>query len=102
MHTQNLGLFVQFYCIRFFVCFGPGTVSTSLKTESALKINCTIGQLNTHRCAFDPCVTSVSNDAPRVIRGGSFRDNAAACDSNARASALPTDKGYAIRLVAFP
>ena len=51
---------------------------------------------------FDPCVTSVSNDAPRVIRGGSFRDNAAACDSNARASALPTDKGYAIRLVAFP
>jgi hypothetical protein len=28
--------------------------------------------------------------------------DAAACDSNARAPALPTDKGYAIRLVAWP
>ncbi len=51
---------------------------------------------------FDPCVKPASNGAPRVVRGGSFRDGAAACDSNARASALPTDKGYAIRLVAFP
>ena len=51
---------------------------------------------------FDPCVEPASNSAPRVVRGGSFRDGVAACDSNARASALPTDKGYAIRLVAFP
>ena len=51
---------------------------------------------------FDPCVAPASNSAPRVVRGGSFRDGAAACDSNARAAALPTDKGYAIRLVAFP
>ncbi len=51
---------------------------------------------------FDPCAVPTSNSAPRVVRGGSFRDDAAACDSNARASALPTDKGHAIRLVAFP
>ena len=51
---------------------------------------------------FDPCVAPVGKGSPRVVRGGSFRDGAAACDSNARASALPTDKGYAIRLVAFP
>ena len=51
---------------------------------------------------FDPFAKPASNAAPRVIRGGSFRDKAADCDSNARASALPTDKGYAIRLVAFP
>ena len=51
---------------------------------------------------FDPCVAPASNATPRVVRGGSFRDEAADCDSNARASALPTDKGHAIRLVAFP
>ena len=51
---------------------------------------------------FDPCVAPASNAAPRVVRGGSFRDNAAACDSNARAPALPADKGHAIRLVAWP
>lgn len=51
---------------------------------------------------FDPCVAPASNAAPRVVRGGSFRDDAAACDSNARAPALPADKGHAIRLVAFP
>ena len=51
---------------------------------------------------FDPCVEPASNAAPRVVRGGSFRDDAANCDSNARAPALPTDKGHAIRLVAFP
>ncbi len=51
---------------------------------------------------FDPCVAPASNAAPRVVRGGSFRDPPAACDSDARTSALPTDKGHAIRLVAFP
>ncbi len=51
---------------------------------------------------FGPCAAPASNDAPRVVRGGSFRDAAAACDSDARASALPTDKGHAIRLVAWP
>ncbi len=51
---------------------------------------------------FDPCAAPASNAAPRVVRGGSFRDGEAACDSNIRASARPTDKGYAIRLVALP
>ncbi len=51
---------------------------------------------------FDPVVAPTSNSAPRVVRGGSFRDARAACDSDARAPALPTDKGHAIRLVAGP
>ena len=50
----------------------------------------------------DPLVEPASNSAPRVVRGGSFRDAEADCDSNARAAALPTDKGHAIRLVAGP
>ena len=37
-----------------------------------------------------------------VAAGFGIREPGAACDSNARASALPTDKGYAIRLVAWP
>ncbi len=51
---------------------------------------------------FDPYAAPASNDAPRVVRGGSFRDAEADCDSDARAFARPTDKGHAIRLVAFP
>lgn len=51
---------------------------------------------------FDPLVEPSSNSAPRVVRGGSFRDAEAACDSNVRAAARPTDKGQAIRLVALP
>ena len=51
---------------------------------------------------FDPVVLPASNSAPRVVRGGSFRDAVADCDSDARASAPPTEKGHAIRLVAGP
>ncbi len=51
---------------------------------------------------FDPLVAPASNSAPRVVRGGSFRDTLANCDSDARASAPPTEKGHAIRLVAGP
>ena len=51
---------------------------------------------------FDPVVLPASNSAPRVIRGGSFRDAVADCDSDARAFAPPTEKGHAIRLVAGP
>lgn len=51
---------------------------------------------------FDPFAEPQSNSAPRVVRGGSFRDEALQCDSDARAAALPTDKGFAIRLVAQP
>lgn len=54
------------------------------------------------RTPFDSSAAPASNNAPRVVRGGSFRDDAAACDSDARASALPADKGHAIRLVAWP
>ena len=36
------------------------------------------------------------------LRRRRIREPGAACDSNARASALPTDKGYAIRLVVWP
>jgi formylglycine-generating enzyme required for sulfatase activity len=51
---------------------------------------------------FDPIVLPASNSAPRVVRGGSFRDAVADCDSDVRASAPPTEKGHAIRLVAGP